>query len=425
MSNEELPDVSKFDIDTVTGITLAVLGNAMQGLGFIIQKKAHNNIIMHNKTSNDKKGYIQSKYWIFGLIVVILGSIVNAISLSFAAQSIVLPLSSTTLVCNTILTIVVLHEPYSYLDLIGILWVIIGTTTAVVFGPRQQSRDFTSQYLKDRINDPSFQYCFWTLFGIAVVLFISIKIIECRDYYQNTKRKKLLMLLYEQNNKQATSVLSVGTVLRFHEKFKKSSSFYLFTLFSYTYLASYSGATSFLFLKGFIEIISSAFIDAWETAFTYVTFGIFLILICALEYFRQKALRLYNSLYVIPIFQVGLIIYGTVLGGLFFNEFNQLSQLNLTFFFISLAITVCGVGLLAFGSINSKDIKHENTELIKTHNDDEIHMYEPSTKFSKFKSNKNRQNSFSNYSQTNKMDNVKRKTFYESIETTTAQDVRK
>ena len=117
---------------TVIGVMLAVIGNSLQGLGFVLQKYSHNRLKIWNKKNPTKqKGYLTSKVWILGLITVICGSIVNAVALNFGPQSLILPLSSTTLLMNTILAIAFLKEPYNKFDMIGVIVVIVGTVLTI------------------------------------------------------------------------------------------------------------------------------------------------------------------------------------------------------------------------------------------------------------------------------------------------------
>ena len=68
----------------IIGAVIALIGNALQGSGFVIQKYAHNKIKKYNETHKTKESYVTSKTWLIGLVTVILGSIVNSVALNFA-----------------------------------------------------------------------------------------------------------------------------------------------------------------------------------------------------------------------------------------------------------------------------------------------------------------------------------------------------
>ena len=74
--------------------------------------------------------------------------------------------------------------------------------------------------------------------------------------------------------------------------------------------------------------------------------------------FQQRALSAFNSLYVIPIFQVTVIIVGTSLGASFFNELSGLSPTKYVLFILSILVTVSGIIIMTFAP------KDKNTDSI-------------------------------------------------------------
>eukprot|EP01083_Nonionella_stella_P202525 739820_1 len=96
------------------------------------------------------------------------------------------------------------------------------------------------------------------------------------------------------------------------------------------------------------------FTSSWEGAVqllispgTYAIIVLFLLANVLMEYWKQRALGLFGALYVIPIYQVEMIVGGTLFGAMFFGEFEDMSTLYLFLFFVAIVIDVIGVSILA------------------------------------------------------------------------------
>ena len=87
---------------TAIGAILAIGASIFNAIGYTIQKKGHNILKEYNqKHPSAQKRLPQEKVWIMGFGVYLIGGLMNAVSLFFAPQSLVLPLSAITLVANT------------------------------------------------------------------------------------------------------------------------------------------------------------------------------------------------------------------------------------------------------------------------------------------------------------------------------------
>ena len=163
------------------GVILAIIGCILQAIGFIIQKIAHNKLEKINQDLPEDKhvSYLKSPIWIVGFIVnAVLGTAFNCIALKYAPQSLVLPLSATTLVGNSILAIVILHEPFHKYDAIGTGLVVIGTVLTVIFGPATKEHNITIEYLIERWQDPGFFVFFIILLLLYVSDYVYVAVLE-------------------------------------------------------------------------------------------------------------------------------------------------------------------------------------------------------------------------------------------------------
>merc|ERR1719192_331661 len=101
-------------------------------------------------------------------------------------------------------------------------------------------------------------------------------------------------------------------------------------------------------MKSFVTILSdfnASFVDEW---YFYLTVVVVIAVNVGLEIFRQKALLYFDASFVVPLFQVSLILGSTVMGAVYFEEFQTLSTLYLVLFALSIGIVLQGVAILAF-----------------------------------------------------------------------------
>lgn len=88
---------------TTIGAMLAIGASIFNAVGYTVQKKGHLRLKEYNKdkSEHEKKRLIKEKVWAIGFSIYLVGGLLNAVSLFFAPQSLVLPLSAVTLVANT------------------------------------------------------------------------------------------------------------------------------------------------------------------------------------------------------------------------------------------------------------------------------------------------------------------------------------
>ena len=102
--------MSDAQTQTTIGAFIAIAASIFNAVGYTVQKKGHNKLKEYNKDLPDKekKKLIKEKTWATGFSIYLIGGLLNAVSLFYAPQSLVLPLSAITLVANTYAHII--HE---------------------------------------------------------------------------------------------------------------------------------------------------------------------------------------------------------------------------------------------------------------------------------------------------------------------------
>ncbi|KAJ2364863.1 hypothetical protein IW150_006370 [Coemansia sp. RSA 2607] len=91
--------------------------------------RIHERITRHNRS----KTPFSSPTWAVGLVIFILGNVVNFVALQFAPQSLVAPLGAVSLVTNVIVAPLLNKEKISLFDVGGIALIIAGCVIVVVF----------------------------------------------------------------------------------------------------------------------------------------------------------------------------------------------------------------------------------------------------------------------------------------------------
>mmetsp|Transcript_29808 Transcript_29808/g.48525 ORF Transcript_29808/g.48525 Transcript_29808/m.48525 type:complete len:512 (+) Transcript_29808:74-1609(+) len=303
-----------------------------------------------------RKSYVSSKLWLLGFFLNgVVGSLLNIIALNYAPQSVVLPLSATTLVGNTILATKILNEPFLMQDFVGVSLVILGSVGTIVVGPKEEhsgaanaanSETFNVSQLKQQWSDSTFLFFFLVVCAVILVDLIILQILNG----VNARRKRYL--------------LANGTTEFQGEEIGDFTVIYAraFYLVSYPLIAAFMASINFLVLKSFVQIVSVSIKNrrAANTNFTfYATYvyiaGIFVINFL-LEKYRQKGLRAFGAIYVIPIYQVLVITLGTSMGAIYFKEMQNMTVLNFLLFVASVFVTCCGVVILALSNYINKFI---------------------------------------------------------------------
>lgn len=318
------------------GVVLASLGSLISNLGLNLQKLNHinNNLIneQHDNIIHDEfvslpatvsyqngnsdtaiqsitvqpvmnhssnvdtiqTDYTQQKLWQVGLMCVILGSIADFIALVYAAQSIVAPLGSLTLVSNTLLAPVILHESINWNDILSTMIIIIGSVLAVIFASHTDHILTIPQLLQLFTTNQFMIYCVCTSV-VCIVLY------QCN-----------LQLVYY---KQASPPLYVNYI-KYHR----------FILAS---LSGIIGAQSVLLAKVTAQLIANT-VSGNSILFIYwqsyvIMIGLFTAIVTQIR-ILNSALQQFDALYIVPVFQSFWILMSVLSGMILFNESHDVFQ---------------------------------------------------------------------------------------------------
>eukprot|EP00484_Ammonia_sp_Unknown_P029764 CAMPEP_0197049678 /NCGR_PEP_ID=MMETSP1384-20130603/24761_1 /TAXON_ID=29189 /ORGANISM="Ammonia sp." /LENGTH=546 /DNA_ID=CAMNT_0042481993 /DNA_START=30 /DNA_END=1670 /DNA_ORIENTATION=- len=311
------------------------------------------------------KTYVSSKLWLLGFFLNgVVGSLLNILALNYAPQSVVLPLSATTLVGNTILATKFLNEPFPLQDFFGVCLVILGSIGTIIVGPKEEhdgsagedddgnGGDFTVSQLQSKWTDTTF-----LIFFVAISFIIALDLLLISILNGINKRKKEEMLFRGETQYHGQEIGDY-TIVYMHG----------FFLVSYPLIAAFLASVNFIVLKSFVQIIRSSLSSKHSANhnftfyLTYVYIGGIVLINFMLEKFRQKGLRAFGAIYVIPIYQVLVITLGTTMGAIYFKEMHNMTPLHSALFVLSVFVTCGGVIMLALSSNISKLLQRTNCQ---------------------------------------------------------------
>lgn len=265
-----------------------------------------------------KVNYTKQRVWQLGFFLTILGSFFDFAALAFAAQSIVAPLGSLTLVCNTILAPCMLGEEIRRQDIFATFAIILGSSIAVATASHQDdfidTADLFELFTQGR-------FVGYVVVVCGVIAALRYAVFWARRIKKTQGRERYLQ------------------VVKYHR-------------FCYAAAAGVMGAQSVLFAKCTAQLLANTitgkgimFVHPW----TY-----FVLLMLGLTIFFQvkwlnSGLRLFPSVVIVPTFQSFWILVSVLSGMAFFGEYKAFADAEWKggLFGTGILLTIAGVYMLS------------------------------------------------------------------------------
>lgn len=132
------------------GIGLAVGSGLFIGTSFVLKKvgllKANEK---YSEVAGEGYGYLKNAFWWTGMILMILGEVLNFIAYAFTDAILVTPLGALSVVITTILSAIFLKERLSMVGKVSCFLCIVGSVVIVMNAPQESSvRDITDMQSK-------------------------------------------------------------------------------------------------------------------------------------------------------------------------------------------------------------------------------------------------------------------------------------
>jgi magnesium transporter len=254
---------------------------------------------------------------------------------------------SITLVANIFFAHFWLKEELSRRDIYGTVLIIGGAVTAVAFGDRSE-QSYTLTELKDLYARPAYIVYIIAIGGVMVVSYMAIRIMEpLRTKISDLKRQ------YNQLRRGDGTKVDLDAVIRKEKEINDVYASYVkyekIHPVLYCMLAGLFGSQVLIFAKSVAELTRTSING--DQQFTQVLTYVFIIgmlgSIFIETHMLATALRFFDAMYVVPVFQCFFITLGAVAGGIYFNEFGRFDTQQSILFPLGVLITLSGVALLS------------------------------------------------------------------------------
>lgn len=177
------------------GVFLGACASVLGNLGITTQKLAHQRARDVTTTS---RPYYTRPDWIAGLLLTVVASVADFIALGLAAQSVIAPLGSLTLVANAVFAPLLLGERFTRRDALSTAFIVAGTVLTVSFASHDDvgcqsafrlraqgapltvpaQSNLTMHELNDLFLKPRTIALFVSLVGLALALRSAVGVVE-------------------------------------------------------------------------------------------------------------------------------------------------------------------------------------------------------------------------------------------------------
>jgi drug/metabolite transporter (DMT)-like permease len=214
-----IPPLEDHMANVVLGISLMLIATTMMNIGQVIQKKAVDMIppLEDHSTSENVKGVLTSKLWVFGWILTTLAMVFNFLALGHVDISITQPLIAWGLVVLVIFSRVYLKEEITKKEAIGIGLAVCGVILLGI------TADFTEQPLEvDEILGKYIQVTAIICFVVFYIIIASLWASSIKAKFKNAGVNfaiiagvfSVLGLTFSKGSSQAIAMLGVGGAVK-------------------------------------------------------------------------------------------------------------------------------------------------------------------------------------------------------------------
>lgn len=315
----------------IVGIAISVFGSVASNFGVNVQKFSQ--IKNKARPKEERRPYFMQLLWWLGLVFVIAGALCDFASLSFAPQSVVMPVGSLTLVANVIFAHFWLGEALGVTDLVGTSFIVSGAVIIAVaygaLGDLGEDKYYGARDLQEL-------YHRWIVFGYGMSILILLA-----SFLWILRRCEILV-----KNGRSSSPEYQGLLARLHP-------------ISYAASAGIFGSFSVTFGKSIGELMRATSDDKvsnqLEEPLTYVFLICMVATILLQTHFLAQGLEFFDALFIVPVFQCFFIVLSILGGALYWDEMSGFNAAQWCLFPLGVLITIFGVYLMSSRDMHVDD----------------------------------------------------------------------
>ncbi|XP_034945705.1 magnesium transporter NIPA2 [Chelonus insularis] len=291
------------------GLSLALSSNLFIGTSFIIKKKALIYLQKYGvRAGAGGHGYLRQWTWWAGLLTMGIGEAANFVAYAFASASVITPLGALSIVVTAIMSSKFLHERMNILGKIGCFLCMLGTTVIVLNAPKEEQVENFPELIQMMKNPIFIAYVF-------IILIVNLYVM----FYCGP--------LYGQDN-----------------------------IIIYIFICSSFGSLTVMSCKCLGRAIRDSLygeineMENWRT--WLLLFSIILCIMIQMNYLN-KALDLFNTAVVTPIYYVFFTTFVMTASSILFEDWKHMSSENIIGGLCGFFIVITAIFLLnAFKDLN-------------------------------------------------------------------------
>lgn len=301
--------------DYIVGMVMNLAGSITINLGTNVVKLAYTEKERRDRGRDaDKllgeKDKIFQRTWGFGVGLFAAGNVLNFISFSFAAQSLLAALGSVQFVSNVVFSAMILAQPIRKSTMFATFLIVMGNFVIASYATKA-----SHTYTADQLFNLYFTWRYKVyMFGAGLIAAASHVV------YLWARRRGL----------QPDDMCRIVPM-------------------SYALVSATIGSQSVLLAKSTSELLR---LTAQGQDQTSHPFSLVVLLLWGASmmfwlYRMDAALQMFDSVFIVPVLQVVWTLCSIIGGGLYFNEFSDMSTSDSTMFFVGVLLVVWGVSHLA------------------------------------------------------------------------------
>merc|ERR1712137_1424373 len=295
------------------GAIIYVIGSIFINLGSNLIRYSHERIKHFEIAPPIYKRY----WWILGFAIFGLGNVFNFVGFMFAAQSLLVALGSIQFVSNLVFARLVNKEPITPKSLLATVIIVIGNIIIVSTG-NKTSDTYDLEQLWELFLRPAF---------LGYIVTLTVCVIALQILYW------ILLWRY---------IPSVDAPNPLVQKFMP---------FAYAAVSAMVGTCSVTIGKALSGLVLQAMEPSTpgelKTVWPYMLLFLFVGITAFWLYRMNAALRKYDAMFIIPVLQALWLLFAVLNGGIFYQEFADLSLLYNVLFGSGIVVLLFGVSIFS------------------------------------------------------------------------------
>ena len=285
----------------------------------------------NRKPPKERKGYLKQPLWFLGLSLVIVGALCDFGALSFAPQSVIMPVGSFTLVANVMFAHFWLGESLGNVDIMGTVLIVVGATLIAVaygvMGTIPEEVAMTSQAMMDL-------YKTWSVFSYGtcvVIMLVSFYVVsrQCEHLVKlglGKKRRKSRRKRVDRDEvvkrcfcagSRNPIYRAIGLYFSDYENLRRIHPL------SYAAVSGTMGSFSVVYGKSIGMLFANSFSDReneFAHPYLYVCILCIVISVISQTHFLALGLKYFDALFIVPVFQCFFITLSILGGAIYWKE---------------------------------------------------------------------------------------------------------